>query len=80
MLEARRNCGICVIAGEVYASGGFLDLDAPVASVERYSPLSKTWSSVAVMPTVICGHGACSVNGSMYVLGGWDGQDCHSKC
>jgi hypothetical protein len=35
MLEARRDFGTCVIAGEVYASGGFSTLGAPMTSVER---------------------------------------------
>ncbi len=74
MLEARRYFGMCVIAREVYASGGLSTLGARMASMERYSPLSNTWSSVAAMPSAIFGHGACSVNGSMYVLGGYDGH------
>ena len=58
MLEARDDFGMCVVAGEVYASGGYSTLDVLMASVERYSPLSNTWSSIASMPTAICGHGA----------------------
>ena len=65
MLEARRDFGMCVIAGEVYICGGISTLYRPMASVERYSPLSNTWSSVAAMPTAIHCHGACAVNGSM---------------
>ncbi len=75
VLEARKDFGMSVIAGEVYISGGHSAMYLQMASVERYSPLSNTWSSVAAMPTAIYGHGACSVNGCMYVLGGHDGQD-----
>ncbi len=78
MLEARRAFGMCVIAGEVYASGGFSTLYAPMASVERCSPLSNTWSSVAAARRVRllrCRRPFAHVNGSMYVLGGHDGQE-----
>ncbi len=74
MLEARTDAGIYVLDGDVYVSGGFLSSGNVTSSVERYSLWNNTWSLVAAMPTAICGHGVCSINGSIYVIGGCDGS------
>jgi N-acetylneuraminic acid mutarotase len=61
---------MCVIAGELYVTGGYCRYGS-LATVERYSPSSNTWNSVAAMPQARLGHEACEVNGYMYVVGGY---------
>jgi hypothetical protein len=76
MGTSRAAFGACVIAGEIYVSGGFpkrpevgVD-DVELSSVEKYSPAHDTWSSVASMPSGIATHAAVAVGSTMYVLGG----------
>ncbi len=66
-----------VIAGELYVTGGKGSVYNILATVERYSPSSNTWSSVAAMPEtrwLRCRKSdgdTRHVNyGSMYVVGG----------
>ena len=70
MLQERWGFGMCVIAGELYVTGGGDSNDNEFATVERYSPSSNTWSSVTAMPEARYGHEACEVAGSMYGVGG----------
>jgi hypothetical protein len=78
MNNARQDFGACVIAGKIYVTGGVdcnglvsLELD----SVEKYSPLSGSWSTLAPMPIVRYGHVAVAVGSAMFVLGGSIGND-----
>jgi hypothetical protein len=68
------HVGICVIAGELYRSGGLDGNEGCLSSVEKYSPLSDSWSVVAPMPTARHSHAAVAVGSAMYVLGGYDGD------
>jgi hypothetical protein len=71
MITARAAFGACVVAGEVYATGGFgADDTVMLSSVEKYTPLSDTWSIVASMPERRCAHAAVAVGSAMYVVGG----------
>ena len=72
MRQARSLFGSCMIAGELYVTGGLTttQLSSKLATVERYNPSSNAWSSVAAMPQARFGHGTCEIGGSMYVLGG----------
>jgi N-acetylneuraminic acid mutarotase len=67
---ARYAFGACVIAGEIYVTGGSDADDALLSSVEKYSPSSNTWSVVAQMPIARYCHVAVAVGSAMYVLGG----------
>ena len=72
MRQARSYFGSCMIAGELYVTGGLTttQLSSKLATVERYNPSSNAWSSVAAMPQARYGHETCEIGGAMYVLGG----------
>jgi N-acetylneuraminic acid mutarotase len=62
--------GACVLAGEIYVTGGSGVVDTVLSSVEKYSPSSETWSAVAPMPAGRSYHVAVAVGSAIYVLGG----------
>ena len=72
MRQARSDFGSCMIAGELYVTGGLAtgQASSKLATVERYNPSSNAWSSVAAMPQARYGHETCEIGGAMYVLGG----------
>jgi hypothetical protein len=70
MFFSRSNFGACVIAGEVYVTGGCDDNADSISMVERYSPSSDTWSIMNCLPETRAHHTAASVDLAMYVLGG----------
>jgi N-acetylneuraminic acid mutarotase len=80
MVTARCYSGACVIAGEIYVTGGQVvdsdndDVQLASFSVERYSPASDSdsWSAVAPLPLARQSHAAVAVGSAMYVLGGYD--------
>jgi hypothetical protein len=69
MGTARCYFGACVIAGEIYMTGGSGDDNVLLASVEKYSPSTNTWSAVAPLPAVSLRYVAVAVGPAMYVLG-----------
>jgi hypothetical protein len=75
MATLRQKFGACVIAGEVYVTGGMDAKYSTLASVEKYSPLSDTWSAVAPMPNGRYLHVAVTVGSAMYVFGGHTRDD-----
>ena len=42
--------------------------------MERYDPHTDTWTSVTPMLTKRCRLGAATLNGKLYVCGGYDGH------
>jgi N-acetylneuraminic acid mutarotase len=74
MDTARHSIGACVIAGEIYVTGG-RDYNnngrVVLASVEKYSPSSDTWSAVTPLPKPRSEHTAVAVGSDMYVIGGF---------
>jgi hypothetical protein len=69
MGTARKAAGACVLAGELYVSGGGDGKDR-YSSVAKYTPSTDTWSKVKSMPSVRANHAAVSIGPVMYVLGG----------
>ena len=59
----------------MYVTGGCNDGAGYVSSVERYTPSSDTWSTVAAMPEARCAHCGCAVGESVYVFGGCNEVD-----
>jgi N-acetylneuraminic acid mutarotase len=51
----------------------------PLSIVEKYSPLSDTWSTMAPLLAAHIGHAAVAVGPVMYVLGGFDGESCLAR-
>jgi hypothetical protein len=70
MGTARYSFGACVLDGELYVTGGKSDDRTSLSSVEKYSPLTDTWSAVAPLPAARLFHAAVTVGRDMYVLGG----------
>jgi hypothetical protein len=69
---ARSSLGACVIAGEIYASGGIDANREGLEDVEKYSPSSDTWSAMAPLLGLRSNHAAVAMGSAMYVLGGYD--------
>ena len=57
----------------IYAVGGN-DSTSPVATVEAYDTLAKSWSAIAAMPTARENLAAASGPGRLYAVGGDDGN------
>jgi hypothetical protein len=70
MGTTRGNFGVCVLAGELYISGGHDDDDNLFSSVEKYTPSSDTWSAVAHLPAARSFYASVAVGSTMYALGG----------
>jgi N-acetylneuraminic acid mutarotase len=70
MSTARHSFGACVIAGEIYVTGGNDETRNILSSVEKYSPSSDTWSAVVPLPDAREYHGTLAVGSTVYVLGG----------
>jgi hypothetical protein len=65
----RGSYGACVVAGEIYVTGG-QDGRGLLSSVEKYSPSTGTWSAVLPLSRARYFHAAVAVGSAMYVLGG----------
>jgi hypothetical protein len=80
MSTARSGFGACMLAGELYVTGGFSDDPiGALSSVEKYTPSSDTWSPVAPLPSARYDHAAVAVGSAIYVLGGiCDGREVAS--
>jgi hypothetical protein len=73
MGTARWAFGACVVAGELYVTGGRGENNR-LSSVGKYSPSTDTWSAVAPLPASRASHAAVAVGSAMYVLGGLNGD------
>jgi hypothetical protein len=72
MSTTRYGFGACMLAEELYVTGGFsTDPSGALSSVEKYTPSSDTWSAVAPLPSTRCEHAAVAVGSAIYVLGGY---------
>ncbi len=74
MPTARWDLSAVEVNGKVYAIGGS---SLPpwrqglLATVEVYDPQTDTWTQGVDMPSVRYGLAASTVNGRIYVIGGW---------
>jgi hypothetical protein len=59
-----------VIDGEIYVIGGYGSNNDIVGSVEKYSPASDTWSTVAPLPVGRVDHPTVVVGSVINILGG----------
>jgi N-acetylneuraminic acid mutarotase len=75
MGTSRSYFGACVIAGDIYVTGGIDNDSNEISSVERYSLSSDTWSYVAPLLEGRSQHTTVAVGSNMYVLGGIVGDD-----
>ena len=79
MPTARDDFSTGVVNGKIYAIGGTVvgeiweGVPVFLSSVEEYDPVTDTWTQKANMPTARDDFSASTVNGKIYVIGGWEG-------
>ncbi|MEW6737181.1 MAG: kelch repeat-containing protein, partial [Acidobacteriota bacterium] len=69
--EARQEVGVAELNGKIYLVGGIIT-GAVSNSVEIYDPRNDRWSFVAPMPETLHHTSAVSLNGQLYVIGGYN--------
>jgi N-acetylneuraminic acid mutarotase len=67
----RSELGAGVIDGKIYAVGGRLDDDSPLAVFEIYDPATDSWTPGPSLPAPRDHAGVAAVNGKLYVIGGY---------
>lgn len=70
MAESRSTLGVVVLAGELYALGGY-DGQYYLQSVEKYVPKVKEWQPVASMTKSRSCFATAVLNGTVYAIGGY---------
>ncbi|MBN3273506.1 KLH28 protein, partial [Polyodon spathula] len=70
MTESRSTLGVVVLAGELYAMGGY-DGQYYLQSVEKYIPKVKEWHPVALMMKSRSCFSAAVLDGMIYAIGGY---------
>ena len=71
MSSVRYTVAFTVLNQKLYAIGGVLN-GVSLASVEIYDPISETWSEGVELPAGVNRCEAITVNGKIYVVGGWN--------
>jgi N-acetylneuraminic acid mutarotase len=74
--KPRSNVKAATVNGVVYAIGGYVfesttGLEVR-ARVDAYDVASNTWTPKRPLPEALVPHGATSINGKIYVAGGWN--------
>ena len=77
MLTHRSRLALVLFRGELYAIGG-ADIKEPLASVEKYSPVTDTWSQIAPLNRARRSCAAVVTKFGIYVLGGFSDVFLHS--
>ncbi|CAO2586415.1 Kelch-like protein 28 [Lemmus lemmus] len=70
MNESRSTLGVVVLAGELYALGGY-DGQSYLQSVEKYIPKLRRWQPVAPMRSTRSCFAAAVLDGMVYAIGGY---------
>jgi len=70
MAECRSTLGVVVLAGELYALGGY-DGQYYLQSVEKYVPKLKEWQPVAPMTKSRSCFSTAVLDGMVYAIGGY---------
>ncbi|CAO2586413.1 Kelch-like protein 28 [Lemmus lemmus] len=73
MNESRSTLGVVVLAGELYALGGY-DGQSYLQSVEKYIPKLRRWQPVAPMRSTRSCFAAAVLDGMVYAIGGHSGS------
>lgn len=70
-LSKRDSLGLTMLEGEVFAVGGYNDLDCKyLKTVEKYDPKSNSWTKVKSMHMARRSPGLINYRGKLYVIGG----------
>ncbi|KFO76428.1 Kelch-like 28, partial [Cuculus canorus] len=70
MFKSRSTLGVVVLAGELYALGGY-DGQSYLRTVEKYIPKVKEWQPVAPMNKTRSCFAAAVLDGMIYAIGGY---------
>ena len=73
MMKYRSAGGVAALGKYVYALGGHDGLSI-FDSVEKYDPVSNTWTKVSPMLNRRCRLGVATLNDKLYACGGYDGN------
>jgi hypothetical protein len=72
MPQTRWYCGCAALDGKIYVLGG-TDGCCQVSRVDRFDPAANVWDTVASLPWLRQGLGACSFEGKICAVGGFSG-------
>ena len=78
MPTGRANLAAAETGGKIYVIGGYRDSGSSgttLSTVEAYDPATDTWEAKASMPKPLCYMKAVSLNGKIYVTGGFYNED-----
>ena len=60
-----------VLGDELYIVGGSTGASTPVTIVDKYNFVTGVWSTVADCPSIFLYGDGCSINGKIYIFGGY---------
>jgi DNA-binding CsgD family transcriptional regulator len=63
-----------IIGSEICVPGGCDAENTPTSKVEVYSPADDSWREVSPLPEARCAYAVASLDGLLYLFGGWDGE------
>nr|XP_002121338.1 kelch-like protein 24 isoform X1 [Ciona intestinalis] len=67
MLEKRDNCGVTVVGGKIFVTGGVSESSGPsLMTSECYCPLRNKWERIPEMPRPLHRHGSVSMRIPIY--------------
>lgn len=67
-----------VIGEKIYVPGGRLASGKISSALEVYDPRHDEWNQRADLPQAVAGYALVSLEGRLYLFGGWDGQKTSS--
>jgi N-acetylneuraminic acid mutarotase len=73
MPQTRWFCGCAALDGKIYVIGGTSGC-CQECRVDRFDPATNHWDTVASLPWLRQGLGACSIQGLVYAVGGFAGS------
>ncbi len=62
------------ISGQFIVPGGDTEDGQPSAQVDIYNPRLDTWTQAAQLPIPLSAYAMASLEGNLYLFGGWDGK------
>ena len=71
MLDFKSVYSRVVVGEAIYLIGGLDRFSQDLATVDVYNPEKEAWRDIPTLPTPLVPYGAASVNGKIYVFGGY---------
>jgi DNA-binding CsgD family transcriptional regulator/N-acetylneuraminic acid mutarotase len=63
-----------LVGGLIYIPGGQLSSGQLTGTMDVYDPKQDVWEKRAALPKALSGYALISYEGSLYIFGGWDGD------